>query len=279
MNIDDGDGTGVRIALINLATLYASTSPARSIVPRELVLELAEALRDQEHIAITHLFLMWDYAWAGLFERAEASYAAFQRLPTPASRATYRLGDAEFRYCWLRFFQGTLTDQLLRDAESAAEDGNSRVISRMLLRLRGEFALQRGNLSNAITGFEKCIEMTQAAGMSATDVEARLALALARKGDLEQARRVLERVREPAPGLELAELYLELGDREKARHHALVGYGQVWADGPTYSYWWYLKRCRAVLEALGEPEPKLPAYDPNTAEPIPHEAERPRPDR
>jgi hypothetical protein len=34
-----------------------------------------------------------------------------------------------------------------------------------------------------------------------------------------------------------------------------------------------LKRCRAVLAALGVAEPKLPAYDPKTAEPIPHEAQ------
>jgi hypothetical protein len=70
----------------------------------------------------------------------------------------------------------------------------------------------------------------------------------------------------------LAELFLELGDREKARHHALAGYGWAWAEGPMYPQWWNLKRCRAVLAALGEPEPKVPAYDPKTAEPIPHEA-------
>jgi hypothetical protein len=39
-----------------------------------------------------------------------------------------------------------------------------------------------------------------------------------------------------------------------------------------YSNWWDLKCCRAVLAALGEPEPKLPAYDPKTEEPIPHQA-------
>jgi len=109
--------------------------------------------------------------------------------------------------------------------------------------------------------------------MSASNGEARLALALARKGELEQARRILDGVRESGGNVNLAELYLELGDREKARHHTLASYKWFWADGPTYSRWWELKRCRAVLVALGEPEPKLPAYDPKTAKPIPHEAD------
>jgi len=40
-----------------------------------------------------------------------------------------------------------------------------------------------------------------------------------------------------------------------------------------YSHLWELTRCRAVLVALGEPEPKLRDYDPATAKSIPHEAE------
>jgi tetratricopeptide (TPR) repeat protein len=151
---------------------------------------------------------------------------------------------------------------LLHNAESAAEYGNNRFLLRDLRQLRGEFALQWGYLPEAISNFEKYVEMTQAAGVSAADVEARLALALARKGELEQARRMLERVRELALDVDLAELYLELGDREKARHHVLGAYPKAWADGPTYSYWWELTRCRAVLAALGEPEPSLPPYDP-----------------
>lgn len=259
--------------LCNLAVRYARVSPARSIAARELVLELAEALRNQEHIARSYLGLMWDYAWAGLFEKAEAAHAAFRKLPTPVKRATYRPGDAERQLCWLRFFQGTVTDQLLRSAESSAGSGNNRSATRDLCWLQGEFSLQRGNLREAIASFQNHIEMTQTAGMSATGVEARLALALAKKGDAEQARRILDDVRESGGDVNLAELYLELGDREKARHHTLASYKWFWADGPTYSRWWELKRCRAVLVALGEPEPKLPAYDPKTAKPIPHEAD------
>ena len=37
--------------------------------------------------------------------------------------------------------------------------------------------------------------------------------------------------------------------------------------------WWELERCRAVLAALGEPEPELPPFDPAKVEPIPYEDE------
>jgi len=271
--IDDGDGIEARTRLSNLAICYLQASPARSIAAHELDLDLAEALRNQEYIARAHLDLMWQRAGIGLFERAEFSYAAFRNLPTPVNRAIYRSGDAERQLCWLRFFRGMLTDQLLRDAESAVAVGNTGFLTRNLCQLRGEFALQRGNFLEAIVSFQNHIEMTQAAGMSASDVELRLAVALTKNGDLEQVRRILDRVRQLAPDVDLAELYLELGDREKARNHALAAYPKAWADGPVYSHWWDLKRCRAVLAALGEPEPKLPAYDPKTAEPIPHEAD------
>jgi tetratricopeptide (TPR) repeat protein len=273
IDLDDGNGIATSTALYNLARCYADASPARSIAARELGLEVAEASRDQEDIATSYLGLAKACASAGLFERAEAAYEAFWRFPTPRNRAIYRIGDREHLICLLRFLQGRLTDQLLDSAEPVAEFGNNRFSMRDLSRLRGELALQGSNPRDAVASFVRYIEMTRSAGISATNVEARLALALARKGELERARRILDDVRELAGELALAELYLELGDREKARRRALAGYKWAWADGPEYSHWWELKRCRAVLAALGEPEPKLPAYDPKTAEPIPYEVE------
>lgn len=273
LDIEEGAGRGVHASLTNLGVCYSRGNRIRmSIAARELALELAgEAMRDQELEAKAHLDLMRIYSWAGRFEKADAAYDAFRRLPTPADQAFYRRGETERHLCWLRFFQGTLTDELLHEADAAAGAGNNRLVVRDLCGLRGEFALQRGDFPQAITNFERYIEMTQAVGLSAAGVEARLALALARRGDDEQARRLLAGVR--GQSIALAEAYVELGDREKARHHALAGYPWAWADGPEYSNWWELKRCRAVLAALGEPEPKLPAFDPKTAEPIPHEAD------
>jgi hypothetical protein len=53
--------------------------------------------------------------------------------------------------------------------------------------------------------------------------------------------------------------------------YALAGYKWAWADGPPYYHHWDLQRCCAVLQALGEPEPQLPHFDPAKVEPIPYE--------
>ena len=272
IDIDEGNGLEARTGLSNLGVCYAKTSPARSIAAHELSLELASAVRDQGHIARAHLFLMSAYAGAGLFKQAEAAWEAFRRLTTPVNPEICAVGDAERRLCWLMFLRGTLTNQLLHSAESAAEAGNNRYAMRDLVRLRGEFSLQRGELHEAIASFGNCVQMTQAAGMPAIDVETRLALALARNGDIEKARRIPDGVREFAASVALAELHLELGDREKARQLALAAYPPAWADGPAYPRWLDLTRCRAVFAVLGVPEPKLPAWDPKTAKPVAHEA-------
>jgi tetratricopeptide (TPR) repeat protein len=271
LHLDESDGLGARVSLDNLGLAFFSANRfERSVAAQKLVMELAAAAGNRDASG-GRLLLMWNYTWTGHLGKAEAVYEALRRLPIPEDRAIYRRGDIERQLCWLRFFQGTLMAGLMDEAESAAEADNNRSSVRQILKLRGEFELQRGNLPEAITLFEKYIEMTKAVGLSAGDGEARLALALAKNGNPEQARRLSAGVWRW--NVDLAEVYLELGDRNSARWHALVGYPSAWADGPEYSDWWHLKRCRAVLAALGEPEPKLPAYDPKTAEPIPHEGD------
>lgn len=71
--------------------------------------------------------------------------------------------------------------------------------------------------------------------------------------------------------LTLAELWLALGDRDRARHHALVAYRNAWADGFPHVFRYTLDRARSLLEHLGVEVPALPAYDPTTAETLPFE--------
>jgi hypothetical protein len=68
-------------------------------------------------------------------------------------------------------------------------------------------------------------------------------------------------------------VYLALNEADLARQHARRAYEEAWADGPPFVWWWALQRAKAVLAALGEPEPSLPPFDPAKVEPIPHEAE------
>jgi tetratricopeptide (TPR) repeat protein len=215
---------------------------------------------------------MWICIQTGQFERAESEYEAFRRLPLPTRREIYRPGEAERRYCWLRYYQGRLSFEELDQAERIAQKGD-RLSVRDLAYLRGVLSLERGQTHQAIAAFEKVIEMSQAVGRGASGNEALLARARAMNGEREQARQICDRLSEmnKPPHIELAEAWLEIGERERAKNHALEGYKWAWAEGPPYSRWWELERCRKVLGKLGEPEPVLPAFDPGTARPLPVE--------
>ena len=65
-----------------------------------------------------------------------------------------------------------------------------------------------------------------------------------------------------------SELYLELGDDAGARRHVIPAFHGAWADGMPYVHWWELQRARAVLAALGDPEPQLPPFDPSQIKPF-----------
>jgi tetratricopeptide (TPR) repeat protein len=276
INLDRLDVIPICGRLTNLGAIYmAEKSIARSFVAIDLSLELSETRKDKEDIAKAHLDLMRNYRIVGLFNRAQVAYAAFRRTPPPRNRAIYRHGTIECELCWLRFYEGKLTDELLDEAEAIALDGNNRVSVRSLWLLRGEFALRQSDTVTAIFAFERAIEMAQIVGVPIKELEARFALAKATAGELGQARETCDRLHEldQPPHVGLASAYLEIKDFEKAREHALKGYKESWADGPPYALWWELNQCRAVLKALNEPEPKLPPFDPKLVEPLPFEDE------
>jgi hypothetical protein len=117
--------------------------------------------------------------------------------------------------------------------------------------------------------------MARESGLQTDFAEVRRALAQAKQGKIDQARETAERIAllEDPPAISLAELFLALGDRAKALEYVTRGYRQAWADGMPYVSWQDLQRCRAVFEALGEPEPQLPPFDRSKATPLPFEAE------
>jgi hypothetical protein len=151
---------------------------------------------------------------------------------------------------------------------------------RRLLRLAGEWHLASGDDEAAIVAFDEAIAMARAVGLDDTRSEALRGLSLARLGLREQAEataalaeRVPDHVALAELYLALAELYLALDLPQKAREHALVGYRWGWADGPPWCHHWALQTGRAVLAALGEPEPQLPPFDPTRIRTIEYEAD------
>jgi tetratricopeptide (TPR) repeat protein len=195
-------------------------------------------------------------------------------LPRPGQRATYRPGEFEYELASLRFYTGTLDEATLAEAEDVAKKGNNRLQIRNLHWLRGEWQHSLGHWDEAANSFEEEIRMIWEINLSAANSEARLALAQAKMGRTQVAREEAERLSEleNPPNLDLAELFLALGDLEKARRYILPAYKRAWADGEPYSLWCLLQRCRKVLQALGEPEPQLPKFDPANFPPLPYEA-------
>jgi tetratricopeptide (TPR) repeat protein len=230
LDIAESDVGVLRAHLSNLAIMDSLANHlARSIVAAQLALTITETIKDQEALAVSHLRLMSAYATIGLFDLAESEYSAFRLLPTPWSWARYRPGDVEYQLCWLRFYQHTLTTELVDQAEAMALAGNNRPILRRLRRLRGELRLQAGDPLSAITEFEHGIEMAQTVGIPMGVVEGRLALAKAQIGERQRATEICDRIRDLAdpPHLELAETYAELEVTDREREHAVAGYS--WA--------------------------------------------------
>lgn len=275
-HLEQDNPADLQANLGNLGIVYMDENRvAQAFATQELSLEFAEAAKQNEYAAVAHLSLSSLYISTGQLREAETAYEKFRSYPLPNTRTIYRQGIAEELLCDLRLYQGTLSDELLDEAEAVAQSANNRLSIRGIRFNRGELALRRGDLPAAVASFEAVVEMTHKVGLPVADVEARLALAKARQGEHEYARAVCERLRdsETPPHVSLAEIYLETGNRERARHHALEGYRRAWADGPPYSLHWEMERCRAVLNALGEPEPEMPAFDPKAVEPVPHEKE------
>ncbi|HEX7242144.1 MAG TPA: DUF4062 domain-containing protein [Longimicrobiaceae bacterium] len=275
LTLDEEDAhVMLSVKIGNLGVAFETLNQlARSHAAQELRLEFASVFGESDDLAMAYLELMRYYDITGRYEQAESAYAAFQTFPTPMD--IYRPGEGETALCWLRFHQGQLTVHSVEEAQKLAQGPYSRGFRRELLQLQGELALSRNEALLAVTAFEHVVEMTRTAGLPTDSKEARLALAKAKVGSREHAREIAERLREQAepPDVALAEVYLELGDMEKARAHALDGYVWAWADGPPHSRWSELERCRAVLKAVGEPEPALPPFDPAAVEPLPYEGE------
>nr|WP_294514338.1 hypothetical protein [uncultured Rhodopila sp.] len=115
--------------------------------------------------------------------------------------------------------------------------------------------------------------MAHAVGLRDTKSMAIRGLCLARLGRRSDAEAAAVLAERDPPGSILADLYLELGEGDKALHHTIEGYKRAWADGPPYTFYWDLQTCRNVLQALNEPEPQLPPHDPARFKPIEFEAD------
>ncbi len=212
---------------------------------------------------------------ANLGNLAWRRYAPRARLDEPSSfeGTTYMIPwvvDARFQ---VDRWSGTLKleelDKHLRTAQVQGDVDSQRYC----LTTKALWLQQSEEHHQALEAFQQAIKLGRECSLPTARDEAKYAISLVRTGRLNEARTIaanLSMAREP-PYLPLAELWLALGETEKARDAALTAYPKAWADGPPLAFHWELRDCRAVLKAVNEPEPKLPTTRPEDLPPFPFE--------
>jgi hypothetical protein len=200
----------------------------------------------------------------GQWTDADAIWQALDGLGRNFPRTIYRPGMAEAAYALFQFQQGSLTEERLASAERLARSGLNRPSMRELYALRGGWHLERREWALAAESLHEAIRMTREAHLDDASLEAQLALARFRLGQLPGARAEAIRLSSdngPAQ-LVLAELWDAIGDAERGAVHARAAYQWAWADGEPFVHRYQLDRATALLKRLGGEIPVLAAYDP-----------------
>ena len=162
----------------------------------------------------------------------------------------------------------------LRLAERLAGVGRNRSAVQGLYGLRGRWHMTHSEHGPAVSSLREAVRMAREVGEENTTACALLAVARLRLGENFDAAAEAERLGEREPGsVAVAELWGELGERDKAIAQALRAHTWAVADGEPYVFRDELDRARNLLTKLGEPLPEVPRHDPTKAEVFPWEAE------
>ena len=251
------------------ATARRNRALARSERLTVLARDVAAVAESDQETLWCDLFLLGGLMDRGALAEARALWAGIaSRLPDAARQDGQLEAQAREDEAWLLFREGAFTGQLLDDALARVRALGEPAAERSLLRLAGAWHQAAGRDEKAVSEFGGAIALAHAAGLRDTASEAGRGLSLARLGRADEARAAAAAAEDDPPHDVLAALYLALGERDKARHHAQEGYKLYWADGPPYAFHWELEACRAVLRELGEPDPPMRPYDPATIAPI-----------
>jgi hypothetical protein len=223
---------------------------------------------DEESISARSALIRMDYLRGELALAREAQVLLEADLQSRDVQDVVLRSNVLLSSINLRFRDGVLTDSDIDEAIAVVGNWHSSNLHRYLLKLRGQLLRSRGECAAAINFIEAAIAMARETGSVDRHLEVEYAMALAQVGRSSEAAGIAARLALQTEPLSagLAELYLAIDRPDDARRFALAGYGKAWGDGPPYALHWELAECRGVLEAVGEPEPRLPAFDPARCE-------------
>jgi len=235
----------------------------------ELARELADAANELESLSTARLFLLKIYADTGQFDLAATLYDEFM-ANLPRLRTAYRRATAERMVAKMRVYQQQDPTAALNLALQLALESGSPHEQLAVYALWGETGLQQDRPDAAEKFFSEALNMAIKTGVPTDNYAGGLARALARQDRLDEARALLLKGVSRAAA---AEVYLALGDHERAKQYALDAYRAAWADGPPFSYWMELENAKRVLNALDILPPLLPFYETSSMKPLPYEDE------
>ena len=181
---------------------------------------------------------------------------------------------AAHHYALHLFNCGELNNEELVKAEELNCSAKSALGNRNLCALRGFWSLESKEYEPA----KKCLRdaVTHAHKAGKVDRRSEICLAIAKYylHELPDPKHIAEQFTydlDDSCHQALADLWFAIGDRQKAKKHALAAYRWAWADGEPYVRRYELNRSHALLEKLGTLPPKLPPYDPGRDQPLPWE--------
>jgi hypothetical protein len=241
-----------------------------------LALDLSLAIGSPNEIFRARLDRFEQLAEVGRNDEAKEMWSELDPMGRNWERHSYRRGQAEKGYARFHFWQGSLQEAHLAEAERLAAQGKDRSVIRSLHRLRGDWRLTQGEWALAAASYQEAVHLARDT-RSVIDADSETGLALAKQhlGQLADPREEAERLaqlRNPAHRL-LGMLWLAIGDTEKAKHHALAAYKDAWADGEPYVDRYELSQTTELLRQMNVPIPNLPPYDPTKDEKLPWEDE------
>ena len=275
LKLEDKSAAGLAVDLRNWSIQLRDANQLWSAIRIvQLTLRLAQVTDEGRHIADAYRLLLAYYVDAGRWDEAEVAYRTsnFAAYNGDHDRALWE-SVAERYYAKILFGQGKEVKAagVLNKAEQLSQQGRSALGLREIIGLRGELALRQNEGTKAAAYFEQQIELLRKVRLSTNSAFGGLARARLLQGQRDEARRLLDT--ELIDDISAAEVWLSLGEPDKARERALAAYRSAWGEGEPYANWDGLRRARAVLKALNEPEPVLPPFDPDKYEPAPQEAE------
>jgi hypothetical protein len=252
-------------------SIEADNQSARAERLESLALHLAEVDDGEDDVLWLRSLKAGRHVNSGQLGEAEAILVILRKAAKEGKISPLREADILALDLELQSQAGSLSEHVAEDHLKRIRMLGQRFVERISLYTIATWHQSHGKHGAALDVFGDLVALANEVGSPRLPLyEVRRALSLAVLGRQEEAMRIARKVDrgEDPPHMSLASLYLELGDPNKTRAHAIAGYREAWGEGPPYHDHWGLERCRKVLAALGEPEPVLLPFDPSKIEPF-----------